>query len=199
MGCIYHPDREKIAFCHHCEADLCENCAIRVESGRTLCHRCMLVVSLEDVKSETSMKEEVEEDRRVGAQDKKRFTYIQWLFVAGAVLMLILMALRFHWSQIEFRPQIVLDIAAPVELLADLQQALAHYSAEHGNRYPDGIFELIPDYLPDVAKNREVLRSINYSLDQNEGYRLQIKSGSPLPGETLVATALSIQPVRRKE
>lgn len=196
MGCIYHPDRESVAFCHHCEADLCESCAIRTENGKILCHRCVLAVSLEDVKAETSMKKEAEEERRVGLKEKKRFTYVQWVCMVVAVSIVILTALRFHWSETEFRPQTVLDVTEPVELLAALQQALAHYSAQHGNRYPDEVYDLIPDYLEDVAENRGALRHISYSLDENAGYRLQIKSGSSLSGETLVATALGIQPVR---
>jgi len=199
MGCIYHPEQENIAFCHLCEADLCESCAIRVEDGRTFCHRCMLAVSLEDVKTETSLKEEEEEDRRVGVKDKQRFTYIQSVLVVGAVLILILTALRLHWSQTEFRPQTVLPATASVELLAALQQALAHYAAEHGNRYPDGIYELTPDYLANVAENRRILGYISYERDESEGYRLQIKPGSLLSDETLVATALGIHPVRREE
>jgi hypothetical protein len=159
----------------------------------------MLAVSLEDVKSETSLKEEEEEDRRVGVKHRKRFTYIQSVLVVGAVLILILTALRLHWSQTEFRPQTVLQTTASVELLAVLQQALAHYAAEHGNRYPDGIYDLIPNYLPNVAENRRILDYISYSLDESEGYRLQIKPGSPLSDETLVATALGIQPVQRED
>jgi hypothetical protein len=156
----------------------------------------MLAVSLEEVKSETSIKKEAEEDRRVGVKEKKRLTYLQWVCIVGAVIILILAALRFHWSESEFRPRTVLDVTEPVELLAALQQALAQYSAEHGNRYPDEVYELIPDYLGDVAENRGALGHLSYSLDENAGYRLRIKSGSPLSGETVVATALGIQPVR---
>jgi hypothetical protein len=94
----------------------------------------MLAVSLEEVKSETSMKKEAEEDRRVGVKETKRFTYVQWVCMVGALIILILTALRFHWSETEFRPRTVLDVTESVDLMAALQQGLAHYPAEHGNR-----------------------------------------------------------------
>ena len=199
MGCIYHPDLDSIACCDHCNAELCESCAIRVEDGRTFCHRCILALSLEDVRSETTMKERADEDRRVGLQEKWRPSYIQSVLAVGAVVVLVLIALRFYWSQTELRPQIILDVTAPVELLAGLQEALALYSVEHGNRYPDSLYELIPGYLPDVGENSAALRYLDYNLDEHEGYRLRMKPGSPLSGENLIATALDIHPVQREK
>jgi hypothetical protein len=199
MSCVYHPNRDNIAFCDHCEAALCEGCTISLEDGRTLCHRCMLAVSLEDVKSETTLKEQEEEDRRVGLQKKWRPTYINLVLAVGLAGILILLALRLYWSQTETRPQIILDISAPVELLAALQGALAHYSVDHGNSYPDSLYELIPVYLPDLGGNKTVLRHLEYNLAENKGYLLRIKSDSPLSGENLLATELDIYPVEREK
>ena len=91
MSCVYHPDRDWYAVCAHCDADLCESCTINVENGGTVCHRCMLALSLEDVKSETTLKEQEEEDRRVGLKEGWRPTYIQLVLAAAAVIILILL------------------------------------------------------------------------------------------------------------
>ena len=199
MNCVYHPSRDRVAFCDHCEAALCEGCTISLEDGRNLCHRCMLAVSLEDVKSETTLRQQEEEDRRVGLYKKWRPTYINSVLAVGLAGILILLALRFYWSQTETRPQIILDISAPVELLAALQGALAHYAVEHENSYPDSLYELMPVYLPDLGENRTVLQYLEYNLEEKKGYLLQIKADSPLSGENLLATELDIHPVEREK
>jgi hypothetical protein len=159
----------------------------------------MLAISLEDVKSETTLREQEEEDRRVGLQKKWRFTYINAVLAVGLVGILVLLALRLHWSKNETRPQIILDISAPVELLAALQGALVQYSVDHGNSYPDSLYELIPVYLPDLGDNRTVIRHLEYNLDEKKGYLLRIKVDSPLSGEDLLATELDIHPVEREK
>jgi len=159
----------------------------------------MLAVSLEDVKSETALREQEEEDRIVGLQKKWRPTYINLVLAVGLAGIFILLALRFYWSQTEPRPQVILDISAPVELLAALQGTLAHYAVDHGNRYPDSLYELIPFYLPDLGVNRTALRHLEYNLDEMNGYLLRIKSDSPLSGEDLVATKLDIYPMQTEK
>ena len=159
----------------------------------------MLAVSIEEVKSETTLREQEEEDRLVGLQEKWRLTYIHLVLAVGLAGILILLALRLYWSQTESRPQVILDISAPVELLAALQGTLAHYAVDHGNRYPDSLYELIPVYLPDLGGNRTALRYLEYTLDEKNGYLLRIKSDSPLSGENLVATKLDIYPIQTEK
>jgi hypothetical protein len=199
MSCVYHPNRDNIAFCDHCKAALCESCTIRLEDGRTLCHRCMLAVSIEEVKDETTLREQEEEDRLVGLQKKWRPSYIHVVLAVGLAGILILLALRLYWIQTESRPRVILDSSAPVELLAALQGALAHYAVDHGNSFPDSLYELIPLYLPDIGENRAALRYLAYTLDEKNGYLLRIKSDSPLSGENLLATKLDIYPIQTEE
>ena len=159
----------------------------------------MLAVSLEDVKSETTLREQAEEDRLVGLQEKWRPTYIHLVLAVGLAGILFLLALRFYWSQTEPRPEVILDISAPVELLAALQGTLAHYAVDHGNRYPDSLYELMPVYLPDTGGNRTALLHLEYNLDVKNGFLLRIKSDSPLSGENLVATKLDIYPIQTEQ
>ena len=197
MGCVYHPDRDSVAYCDQCEAELCEGCTLRVEDGRTVCHRCMLALSLNDVTSETTMREQEEEDRRVGLHKKWRPTYIESVLTIGLVLVLVLVGLRFFWDRTELRPPITLDVNNPVELLAEFQAILARYSVANGNRYPDSLHELLPRYLNDAAENIRVLRYLEYNLNERQGYLLRFKPGSPISGENLIATAQDIYSVRK--
>jgi hypothetical protein len=159
----------------------------------------MLAVSLEDVKSETTLREQEEEDRRVGLQKKWRPTYLNLVVTVGLAGIVLLLVLRLYWSQGEARPPVVLDISSPVELFAALQETLANYAADHQNNYPDSLYELIPIYLPDLGVNRTALFRLEYNLDEKDGYLLRLKPGSPLSGENLVATKLYIYPTPREE
>ena len=197
MACVYHPDRDSVAYCDHCEAELCESCTLHVEDGRSACHRCMLALSLSDVKSETTMREQEEEDQHVGLHKKWRPTYIESVLAIGLVLVLGLVGLRFYWDRTELKSAITLDVTDPVELLAEVQTILAHYSVANGNRYPDSLHELLPSYLNDAAENRRVLRYLDYNLNVREGYLLRIKPESPISGENLIATAQDIYSVRK--
>lgn len=197
MGCVYHPDRDSVAYCDHCEAELCESCTLRVEDDRSVCHRCMLALSLNDVKSETTIREQEEEDQRVGLHKKWRPTYIESVLTIGLVLVLGLVGLRFYWDRTELKSAITLDVTDPVELLAEFQATLAHYSVANGNRYPDSLHELLPSYLNDAPENRRVLRYLDYNLNEREGYLLRIKPDSAISGENLIATAQDIYSVRK--
>jgi hypothetical protein len=159
----------------------------------------MLALSLNDVKSETTMREQEEEDRRVGLHKKWRPNYIQSVLAIGLVVVLGLVGLRFFWDRSEVKSAITLDVTNPVELLAEFQAILAHYSVANGNRYPDSLYELLPRYLNDAAENRRVLRHLDYDLNEREGYLLRIQPGSPISGENLIATAQDIYSVSKEK
>jgi hypothetical protein len=157
----------------------------------------MLALSLNDVKSETTMREQEEEDLRVGLHKKWRPTYIESVLTIGLVLVLALVGLRFYWDRTELKAAITLDVTDPVELLAEFQAILGHYSVVNGNRYPDSLNELLPRYLNDAAENLRVLRYLDYNINEREGYFLRVKPGSPISGENLIATAQDIYSVRK--
>jgi hypothetical protein len=157
----------------------------------------MLALSLNDVKSETTIREQEEEDRRVGLHKKWQPNYIQSVLTIGLVLALALVGLRFYWDRTELKSAIILDVTDPVELLAEFQAILAHYSVANDNRYPDSLYELLPRYLHDASENRRVLRYLDYNLNEREGYLLRIKPGSAISGENLIATAQDIYSVSK--
>lgn len=199
MGCAYHPDRDTVAHCDQCEAELCRSCVIQVENRGTFCHRCILALSVAEVKSETARLEQAEEDARVGLQKKWRPTYIQLVLTIGALLLLALLGLQLYWSQTEAKPKIILDPTQPVELLAGVQAALEDYFLAQGNRYPDSLYDLFPSFLPERGENRRAVRHLLYNPAKREGYLLRIKPGSLLSGEELVATTQGIRPIKEEE
>ena len=86
MGCVYHPNYEATTLCDQCQADLCDGCAFSMENGHTLCHRCMLSFSLQDVKSEAYRRKQAEEAQQLGLKKRYRPGYLHVLLAVGAVL-----------------------------------------------------------------------------------------------------------------
>ena len=194
MGCVYHPDREATKYCDQCEADLCESCSVRLEDGRTFCNRCMVAFSVNDVTAEEAKRKLAGEARRLGLDKKWRPNYIQVVLMIGALLAMALIGLRIYWSHPVPHRKAILNPANPMRLFANLQTALEHYAITNGGSYPDKLFELLPKYIDNVAKNRRVLRQLHYELDLREGYVLKIKDKAPLPGKELVVTAKGVRP-----
>jgi hypothetical protein len=156
----------------------------------------MLALSIEHVKSETSILIQAEEDEVVGLKREWHPTYIHKIVIIGALLVLVLGGLWFHWSQTEQPPQITVESSDPVEVLAGVQAALERYAVSHSNRYPDSLYDLMPGFLAVSWENQRVLRYLEYDLDEREGYRLRIQADSGLPGADLIANSQGINPLR---
>jgi len=188
MGCLYHPDRPQTARCYHCRADLCATCAIELKGEQTLCHRCLVAVSLQEVRSET--------DQRRPRQPVGRFSLRRlwpptprWaLLLSGGVLVLVLLGLQFVWNASLPHRQISLDSKRPVQVLVNLQFALERYAVGHGDQYPETLLQLLPLYIPDTSENRRALRVVDYRIDQRSGYRLQIKGQTPPSAQALIVS-----------
>jgi hypothetical protein len=193
MGCVYHPNYDATKLCDQCQADLCDNCAFSLENGHTLCHRCMLALSLQDVKSEATRRKQAEEAQQLGLKKRYRPGYLHVLLAMGATLALLFVGLRFLWDQPVQRPQVVLDSSSPMVVLTKLQFALAQYATAHQDRYPDSLYDLLPDFLADTVQNRSLLRNFVYGLDARRGYVLRINKFAPFPGKELVVTAEDIR------
>jgi hypothetical protein len=181
MGCLYHPDRPKTARCYKCRADLCATCAIELKGGRIICHRCLVAVSLQEVKSETGQRRP---SRPVGRFSPRRLwppTPFRALLLSCGVLVLLLIGLQLAWNASPARRQISLDPERPVQVLVNLQFALEQYAVGHGDQYPETLLQLLPLYLPDTSENRRALRMVDYRVDQRSGYRLEIKKGQNPP------------------
>jgi len=188
MSCLYHPDRPETARCYHCRADLCATCAMQLEGGRIICHRCLVAVSLKEVKNEIEPRPPAQPPRRVSLSRLWPPSYLQTLLISGALAVLVLLGLQLFWSQSLPRRQIILRPERPAQVFADLQFALEQYAAAHGDKYPETLFRLIPLYLADVSETRRSLRAVDYRLDQGTGYRLRFKGQTNPLTEDLVAT-----------
>ena len=153
-----------------------------------ICHRCLVAVSLQEVRSET--------DQRRPSRPEGRFSLRRlWpptprlaLLLSGGVLVLVLLGLQFAWNASLPLRQISLDPERPVQVLTNLQFVLERYAVGHDDRYPETLFQLFPSYIPDTSENRRALRVVDYRLDQRSGYRLQLKSQPPQSAQGLMVT-----------
>ncbi|MFC1532526.1 hypothetical protein ACFL7M_04045 [Thermodesulfobacteriota bacterium] len=107
--------------------------------------------------------------------------------------MVLLFGLRIYWSKPIKRPQTNLNADNQIRLLTNLQFSLERYATAHGDRYPENLYDLLPDFLAETEQNRYVLSMLDYELDQPEGYMLKIKKNAPFSGKKLVATAEEIR------
>lgn len=194
MGCVYHPHQKATAVCDQCKGDLCESCAVLMKDGRTLCHRCVVALSLEDVKTEATRRTLQQEARRLGLVVKWRPTYIQAVLAAGAVLLVLLMTLRLHWSEPMPQRTILLDPERPISVLGNLQIALEQYALTHDGSYPYSLYDLLPRFLDDSVRNRRVIRHLSYTPDEEQGFLVKIKDDAPFPGKELVCTTRGVRP-----
>ena len=194
MGCVYHPHRDATKFCYQCEADLCESCAVSQDGNRALCNRCMLALSVEDVKVEELNRKLAEEARLLGLGENWRPTYMQTVLTIGILLAFLLTGLHFYWSDPVPHRKGVLNPADPMRMFASLQTALEHYALTNGGSFPDRLYDLLPEFIDDTAPHRRILRQLQYELDFRKGYVLRIKDNAPLPGKDLVVTARGARP-----
>jgi hypothetical protein len=160
---------------------------MELKRGRMICHRCLVAVSLKDVKGETDPRRPARPPRRFSISRLWPPSYLQAVLLSGALAVLVLLGLQLFWGQSLPRRQIVLHPGRPVQVLTDLQFALEQYAAAHGDRYPETLFQLIPLYLADVSETRGSLRALDYRLDQSTGYRLRFK-GQTNPTEDVEVT-----------
>jgi len=161
---------------------------MQVKGGRMICHRCLVAVSLQEVRGET---EQRHPSRPVGRFSLRRLwppTPRPALLLSGGVLALVLLGLHFAWNTSLPLRQISLDPDRPAEALMNLQFALERYAVGHSDQYPEALVQLFPRYIPDTSENRRALRVVDYRVDRTSGYRLQIKGQTPPSPESLVVT-----------
>ncbi len=153
-----------------------------------VCHRCLVAVSLKDVKSKTDPRRRARPPRRFSPSRLWPPSYLQAVLISGALAVFVLLGLQLFWSQSLPPRQIILHPERPAQVLADLQFALEQYAAAHGDQYPETLFRLLPRYLADVSETRRSLRAVDYRLDQSTGYRLRFKGQTNPLTENLVVT-----------
>jgi hypothetical protein len=153
-----------------------------------ICHRCLVAISLQEVKSEA---EQRRPSQPVGRFSLRRLwppTRNQVLLLSAGVLVLVMLGLQLVWNGSLAHRRISLDPERPVQVLVNLQFALEHYAVAHAHQYPDTLSQLLPLYIPDTSENRRALRVVDYMVDQQRGYRLQIKGQSPADAQGLMVT-----------
>jgi hypothetical protein len=148
----------------------------------------MVALSVVDVKVEAAKRKLDQESRELGLEKRWRPSYSEVVVTIGIILLFLTIGLYFHLDQPVQRRQIVLDPANPIDMFSNLQSALGRYAAANGDRYPIGLFLLIPNYLVDTGQNRRVLRYMVYRLDEARGYVITVKENAPFTGKEYVVT-----------
>ena len=175
MQCKYHPDRVAEVFCTSCNAPLCKECAEETKTGEFYCYECAMLHSVSAVGTTIRDKREKgEEKRRV----KRRWGPFRYFVVLSCVLILVM------WGVIIFGgkkpPATTAEFAKEGRvLLFMVDGAIKRYALYEGNKYPEKLADLIPEYLPLREDEASHLEKLSYRLDPTAGYRLSLADLNP--------------------
>ena len=153
-----------------------------------ICHRCLLAISLQDVKRETEPRRPTQPPDRLSLRRLWPPSTLHLILMVGGVVVLILLGLRIVWNPSLARRQIALDAERPVQVLMNLQFALEQYAVGHADQYPETLFQLLPIYLGDTPENRRALKVVDYRADERIGYKLQLKGQTSSSAQGLLLT-----------
>lgn len=191
MECKNHPDRQATHFCVACETPLCDDCAEESEPGRYYCFKCAMMTSVSAVGATIRDKREKAADGR--AKAKKKLTAFHYFVIFTSALILAM------WGFILFGGQEVPDFEGNVDLAGNTRVLLfmvdggiKNYAHANGNRYPQRLSDLVPDYLSIGPDQLRHLALLSYEKDPKMGYRLSL--ANPKPSEMhIVISAEGIQ------
>ena len=155
MQCKNHPDRQAERFCAGCGIPLCGECAEETKPGEYYCFKCAMLVSVSAVGTTMKGKKERLAERKEKEKEKKKWTPFRYFVLISSVLILVM------WGVIIFGGQKAPEGAA--------------------GRYPTGLTDLVPKYLPLKQDEVSLLSTLSYAKDPYLGYRLSL--AQPRPGE----------------
>ncbi|MBN1103356.1 MAG: hypothetical protein JXL84_08090 [Deltaproteobacteria bacterium] len=96
MKCAYHAEREAVAECSKCGKVLCAECAIPHGEGKTLCSRCIALVSAEEAATGMDQRLEEKEARKRSREEKKDRMQRWWFLAQWAMIGLGLAVMAFQ-------------------------------------------------------------------------------------------------------
>jgi len=180
MRCKNHPDRQAERFCAGCGIPLCGECAEETKPGEYYCFKCAMLVSVSAVGTTMKGKKERLAERKEKEKEKKKWTPFRYFVLISSVLILVM------WGVIIFggqkAPEGAADLAGqPRVFLFMVDGALKRYAHYEAGRYPTGLTDLVPKYLPLKQDEVSLLSTLSYAKDPYLGYRLSL--AQPRPGE----------------
>jgi len=117
-------------------------------------------------------------NREMKRKQKKTWGPFPYFLILSCVLILVM------WGVIIFGgkkpPQRTAEFAKKGRvLLFMVDGAIKRYALYEGNKYPEQLADLIPEYLPVKKREGFHFEKLSYRLDPNAGYRLSLANLKP--------------------
>lgn len=181
MQCKNHPDRQATQFCVACGMPLCNDCAEESESGQYYCFRCAMKASISAGSETIRDKKEKAADGR--AKEKKRLTAFHYFVIFTSTLILAMWGYILLGGQeyTEFEENINLAGNTRV-LLFMVDGGIKSYAHANGNRYPETLDDLVPDYVSIDLEGflEEHPNMLSYERNPEKGYSLVLKESKEM-------------------
>ncbi len=178
MQCKYHPKRPAEYFCATCNAPLCKECAEEVRPREYLCYECAMLRSVSEVGTSMRDKRETKAERKL--KRKKKWGPFRYFLIVSCVLIAVM------WGVIIFGgkkapPRSIGHATKGRVLLFMVDGAIRRFALYQGNKYPEQLTDLVPDYVSLRESELSLLGKLSYQRDPQGGYRLTL--ANPAPGE----------------
>lgn len=194
MKCISHPDRQAKTFCVTCKRPICEDCAIEVDDGTSLCMKCTVTSTLRQMSDRRQEKAKTKESRKTEAKAKKKKRSFVRLLVVGSIgLVLAVAELLFYYRVSKVEVAQFVPSKSPTTFAVMIDQAIRGYSRDHGGVVPNGLQDLIGKYLPKDKIKPGDLEDFIYVRKTETSYEFRPKRMESDLMPTLIFTEESVE------
>lgn len=178
MQCKYHPNRPAEFFCANCNAPLCKECAEEVRPGEYLCYECAMLHSVSEVGTSIRDRQNEEEERKL--KGKRKWGPFRYFVIVSCVVIAVMWGVIIFGGK-EAPPRSIGHATKGRVLLFMVDGAIKRFALYEGNRYPEQLTDLVPDYVSLRENEVPLLGKLSYQTDPQVGYRLTL--ANPAPGE----------------
>ena len=174
MQCKHHSDRKATHICSNCNAPLCEDCAEEIGQGVYTCFQCAMLHSVSAVGSGLTEKRDRAIEKKV--KKKKKWGPFQYFLTVSSTLILVMWAvIIFGGQKAPEKTGVVLERGKANRVLLFLVDgALKRYAHYEGNRYPETLIDLVPNYVRMRKDQTHLLKRLSYVKKPRTGYELSI-------------------------
>ena len=177
MKCSAHPKEDAIAICAKCKKFLCTICAVPQKDGSSLCDKCAMLATLEQMGERFEEKRATKEQKREfkKVKKKKRFVVRNLIIICvGIVIAAVELFYYFQISKPEAEEFIPSEDPATMTMIID--QAIQDYKNGNGGILPFKLTDLLGTYLPADKVGPNGLANFTYIRSSPTTYELRPKS-----------------------